>query len=51
LGLIGSLLVVVGWFLIVVCGLGLLISLLFGTLWADRGATSGTVARHERNLL
>jgi hypothetical protein len=41
----------VGVILMVVGGIGLLISLLFGTLWADRGMTTGTVVRREREVL
>jgi hypothetical protein len=51
LGLGSELFVVIGWFLVVVCGLGLLITLLFGTFWADRRATPGTVAQREQRLL
>lgn len=36
--------------LIVAGAVGLLVSLLFGTLWADRGATRGTVVR-ERDVV
>jgi hypothetical protein len=48
MGLVGSLFMTVGMFLVVIGALGALVTLLFGTLWADRRATPGTVVRSER---
>ena len=48
MGLGASVLMAVGMFLAVICGVGLLIALLFGNLWTDRRTTPGTVVRNER---